>query len=72
MDSILSRSPVFWIVALGVIVLVIRYAPLWSRGRDDFPRIGPEPTSPDNRKYQTESSKMMEEGYAKVRFLSQI
>jgi hypothetical protein len=68
MDSISSRSLVFWVVALGVVVLVIRYAPRWSRGRDDFPRIGPEPTSPDNRKYQTESSKMIEEGYAKVRF----
>lgn len=66
MDDLLSH-PTFLLFVAAVVVGLWRFSTIFTSPRADaFPRVGPEPSASDNKRFLSESLQMIEEGYSKV------
>ncbi|KAF8855883.1 hypothetical protein BDZ45DRAFT_487579 [Acephala macrosclerotiorum] len=67
MDNIISH-PSFLLFFAGIVLVGLwRFSTIFSPRADASPRVRPEPSASDNKRFLSESLQMIEEGYSKYK-----
>jgi hypothetical protein len=66
MENSFFQSTLLLLFAAIVSLGIWRFSTIFSTSGTNFPRIGPKPDAADSKRFWTESSQMIQEGYSKV------